>query len=164
MTHRHGDNLLHFGGNEPLVRALAAAGVRFLVIGGLAVSWHCSDRTADDMDLLIDSAPDNAENVLVPLAQVGVHLASAEPFTQAGKQLPLKSVALYAELLTSHPDGITFAEADVDAVPGKLFGIPVRIASVPALTRMKQQAADTTAGTEREKHLADLRGLGGLSV
>jgi hypothetical protein len=159
MTHRHEDALLHFGGNEPLVEALVAASVRFLVIGGLAVSWHCPDRTADDLDLLIDPAPDNAEQLLRALAKVGVHPVSASPFTQAGKQLPLKFGSLYAELLTPHPGGITYAEADADAVACKLFGLSVRIASVPALIRMKQQAAGTTTGNEQKKHVDDLTRL-----
>lgn len=161
MTNRDGDNLIHFGGNESLVRALGDSGVRFLVVGGLALSWHFRDRQADDMDLMLDPSPENAERVVQALAKVGLHAASAQPFAQTGKQFPLKGGSLYAELLTPHPDGITYADADADAVPAQLFGIPVRLASMAALRSMKQQAADSTTGAEQRKHLDDIERLDG---
>lgn len=88
-----------------------------------------------------------------------MHIAFATALARPGKQLPLKSGSFYAELLTPHPDGISYAETESDAVAGKLFGLHVRIASVPALMRMKEQAAHASTGLEQRKHLDDLERL-----
>jgi hypothetical protein len=76
------------------------------------------------------------QNSFSELLQRSACTLSQLHLSQAGKQLPLKFGSLYAELLTPHPGGITYAEADADAVACKLFGLSVRIASVPALIRI----------------------------
>lgn len=48
------NNLICFGGNEPLIKSFICNEVEFILVGGLAVSWFCSSRQADDMDLLIN--------------------------------------------------------------------------------------------------------------
>src|SRR4051812_14468528 len=62
--------LYSFGGNEPLVAALAQAGVPFLVIGGLAVHFYVSEREADDLDLVVGPTVDAGRRLLLALAAV----------------------------------------------------------------------------------------------
>ncbi len=159
MSNRIGDNLVHFGGNEPLVRALVTMGSRFIVIGGLAVSWHCTERMADDMDLLIAPTAENAAKVAKTFTSLGLFGLPETSFVRLGLQVPLKDATFYAELLTPRDGGMTYAEVEASAVDARLFNIPVRLASVSALIGMKTQAIESTVGVERQKHLEDIKSL-----
>lgn len=163
MSNRIGDSLVHFGGNESLVRALDTAGVSFVVIGGLAMAWHCTERMADDMDLLIEPTARNAAKVAQAFTRLGLSGVSASSFVRLGLQVPLKDAPFYAELLTPKQGGMTYAEAEAGAVDARLFNIPVRVASVTALIGMKTQAAESTLGAERQKHLYDVKSLEGVA-
>ncbi|MBT2303816.1 hypothetical protein J7E70_25560 [Variovorax paradoxus] len=163
MSNRIGDNLVHFGGNEPLVRALDEAGVRFMVIGGLAMAWHCPERDADDMDLLLDPTPENSPKVAKALTSLGLSDVQETAFALLGLQAPLKNARFYAELLTPKEGGMTYAEVEADAADARLFHIPVSLASVAALRRMKSHAVESTAGIERQKHLDDVKRLEGVA-
>lgn len=156
MNNRTGDNLTHTGANERLVRALADTGVTFLVVGGLAMAWHCPERMADDMDLLIEPTQENAAKVAQAFSSLGLVGLSESSFARLGLQVPLKDATFYAELLTPKEGGMTYAEAEVNSVDARLFNIPVRVASVTALIGMKADAAESTAGAERQKHLEDI--------
>jgi hypothetical protein len=90
MNNRIGDKLVHFGANEELVRALSDAGVKFVVIGGLAVAWHCPERQADDMDLLVDPSAENSARIVAALAKLRLHGFTADSFARLGLQVPLK--------------------------------------------------------------------------
>lgn len=159
MNNRIGDNLVHFGANEELVRALGDAGVKFIVIGGLAVAWHSAERQADDMDLLVDPSAENSARVAAALATLGLYGFTSESFARPGLQVPLKG-NYYAELLTPAYDSPEFSEFEAQAVDAKLFGMPVRLASVPTLIAMKQRAAQLEPA-QSEKHLRDISLLGG---
>lgn len=154
---RVGDTLLHVGANEELIRALTSEGVEFIVIGGLAVAWYCSDRQADDMDLLVN--PTNENSVRISRALDGLRMQgySERSFTKLGVQVPLKQT-YYAELLTPNKEGSTYAEVAKDAVIAKLFNIPVRVASVAALVRLKEQAV-ASGEAQRDKHIEDIKRL-----
>jgi len=51
--------------------ALVAADVRFAVAGGIACVLHGHVRATEDIDILIDTAPDNVERLLAVLRQWG---------------------------------------------------------------------------------------------
>jgi len=154
MNNRIGDNLVHFGANEELVHALLATGVKFVVIGGLAVAWYCPERQADDMDLLVEPSAENSARVAAALASLRLHGFTADSFAKAGLQVPMKG-AYYAELLTPAQDLPTFSETEAQAVQAKLFNLPVLVASVSTLIAMKKRAAQAQPA-QREKHLSDI--------
>lgn len=154
---RVGDTLLHFGANEELIRAFTSCGVEFVVIGGLAVAWYCSDRQADDMDLLVNPTPANSARISRALDGLRVQGHSERSFTKPALQVPLKQMH-YAELLTPRKEGPTYAEVAKDAVDAKLFNIPVRVASAATLVRLKEQAI-ASAEAQRDKHLKDIERL-----
>ena len=131
---RTGDNLTCTGSNEGVVRALARNDVEFVLVGGLAVAWHCANRLADDMDLLVNPTPENSERIFLALSSLRLDGFMKGSFTRFGLQAPLKQVH-YADLLTPSKSGPSFAEVAADAVAGKLFNIPVRVASVHSLIR-----------------------------
>lgn len=151
---RIGDTLVHFGSNEDLVRHLLVAEVEFVVIGGLAISWYCPDRQADDMDLLVNPTEENSVRIAKALDDLGLEGHLPDSFVTLGRQVTLKQHH-YAELLTPEKDGPQYSEISASAVPGKLFGMPVRIASVQSLVGLKRRALDA-ANRQREKHMSDL--------
>ena len=157
---RVGDSLISTGPNEEIVTAFSTHQVEFLVVGGLAVAWYCSDRQADDMDLLINPSPDNSARVAQALATLPLLNSgcfNGKSFTKPGLQVPLKSY-YYAELLTPRREGPSYAEVAKEAVDVKLFQKSVWVASPASLIRMKQQAV-ASAEKERDKHLADIERL-----
>src|SRR5688572_7006935 len=46
-----------------LCRSLNAAGARYLVVGGFAVMHHGFTRATEDIDLLVESSPENQAKV-----------------------------------------------------------------------------------------------------
>lgn len=157
---RVGDTLICTGSNEEIIKAFATHRVDFVVVGGLAVAWYCSDRQADDMDLLVNPTPDNSERIAQALATLPYfdsRCFSSGSFTRPGLQVPLKS-HYYAELLTPREEGPSYPEVAKEAIDAKLFQEPVRLASPASLIRMKQQAA-ASAEKERDKHLKDIERL-----
>ena len=149
-----GDTLIHTEANKELVRAFTASGVEFVVIGGLAVAWYCPDRQADDMDLLVNPTPENSARISRALDGLHMNGYTSDSFTKPGLQVPLNRL-YYAELLTPQKDGPTYSEVAEDAVDAKLFNIPVRLASVVSLIRLKEQAV-ASAEAQRDKHLNDI--------
>ena len=152
-----GDTLLHLGANDEIVQAFTSSGVEFVIVGGLAVSWYCPDRQADDMDILVNPTSDNSARIsraLSSLPSMPFRCFARNSFTKPGLQVPMKKF-YHAELLTPRKDDPTFSDVSEDAVDAKLFGIPVRLASIRRLMRMKEQAV-AAAGEQREKHLADI--------
>lgn len=152
---RVGDTLVHTGSNEALVKAFVAAQVEFVLIGGLAIAWFCPERQADDMDLLVNPTRQNSARIAGVLTRLHVTGFDANSFARPGLQVPLKQT-LYAELLTPKAGMPAFSEVEHAAVDGKLFGCPVRIASVRSLIQFKELAA-AAADATAQKHRNDIR-------
>lgn len=57
---------------EPLFDALNEAGVRYVVVGGLAIVLHGYARLTADVDLAVDLAPEEASRVIRVLVGMGL--------------------------------------------------------------------------------------------
>src|ERR1039458_1499915 len=70
-----------------LLSIFNAHSVKYLVVGGYAVSFHAQPRATKDIDLLIQPAADNAKAVYAALAKFGAPMEGLTPrdFTQRGK-------------------------------------------------------------------------------
>ena len=68
---------------KDLLSAFHARGVKYLVVGGLAVIYHAQPRFTKDMDIFIKADPENAEATYAALAAFGAPLEGirAEDFT-----------------------------------------------------------------------------------
>lgn len=64
---------------EKIVSALNQAGVRYLVVGGVAVVLHGRLRTTADLDLVLDLEPANVERALRVLKELGYHPRAPVP-------------------------------------------------------------------------------------
>lgn len=60
---------------DAIVQALNSAGVRFLVVGGLAVNAHGYLRFTNDVDLVVRLSPGDITRAFVALASIGYHPA-----------------------------------------------------------------------------------------
>lgn len=123
-------------------------------LNSLAVSWHCQERTADDMDLLIEPTAENSKRIAQALSGLDLSGFTASSFEKPGLQVPLKQT-YYAELLTPEAQATAFSEVEAKAVNGKLFGFPVRIAAVADIVVMKKRAV-AAAKEQCEKHVRDI--------
>ena len=65
-----------------LVRDFNAAGVRYLIVGGLAVFAHGFRRTTQDIDLVFDFAPENVEKSMAILGRHGYRPRAPVSFAQ----------------------------------------------------------------------------------
>ena len=62
-----------------MVAQLTQAGVRFVLIGGLAMRAHGSGHVTDDLDICYDPAPDNVRRLGDILVQWQAYLRGAPP-------------------------------------------------------------------------------------
>ena len=139
-----------FGGNDDLLQELINARVRFLVIGGLAVKFYAQQREADDLDLLLEQSPENADQIFQAFAALklnpGFPKELISSYSKHPQHLPLKAVH-YADLVT-RPE-LDF-QGEWDASQEGLIGQNrVRFASLNLLTSLK-------TGSDREKDFLDL--------
>lgn len=63
---------------EAIVRALNAASVKYLIVGGIAVNAHGFVRMTRDVDIVIGLEPDNAKAGLEALLRIGYRMAIPE--------------------------------------------------------------------------------------
>jgi hypothetical protein len=136
-----------------LFGVLAAANVRFVVVGGLAVLLHGVDRLTADVDLVIDLAPDAAARTVSALTDSGYRplapvqaLEFADPAKRAGWQRDRgmqvfslwdsRNVRPTVDVLLESP--VDFDELWRNAVEMPLGGLTVRVASIEHLIRMKE--------------------------
>lgn len=64
---------------EQIIANLTAAGVRFVVIGGVAATIQGSARFTNDIDICYDPAPDNLERLARLLGRWHAYLRGVEP-------------------------------------------------------------------------------------
>lgn len=88
--------------------------VRFMVIGGYAVIHHSRPRYTGDLDLWIDSSPENAMRVVTVLQEFGFppDSVSTEMITDSKKIIRMGFEPMRLELFTSIP-GIEFSDCYV---------------------------------------------------
>lgn len=133
-----------------LVAALHAAGVRHVVIGGVAVAAHGFLRGTADVDLVPAPDADNLlalGNALVRL-DARLPLAGGQRFEQAehgralrqGGNLTLDTADGGIDIVQRAPGLPGFATLDGAAVPTEILGTPVRVCSLEHLRAMKRAA------------------------
>jgi hypothetical protein len=137
-----------FGGNTDLLERFNTRGVRFLVVGGVAVKFYAPERQIDDLDILLDKRPDNVARLIDALRPLYGDNIPPEHLTQSAKaQIPLKYFH-YADVVTEE-DSFDFDAEWSAGSDGLVNGQPVRIASRGLLIRQK-------TGGERPKDASDL--------
>jgi hypothetical protein len=152
---------------DPIFEALNEREVRYVVVGGVAVVLHGHARLTADLDIAVDLDPEAAGRAVYALTAIGLRpripvdpTDFADPAVRAGwvreKGLtvfslwdpghPLRSVDLFVE------NPIDFDELWERSEPVDLDGIPIQLASIPDLIRLKRIAG-------RPQDLADVEAL-----
>lgn len=142
------DSVETFGGNTDLLEKLNAEGVRFLVVGGVAVKFYAPERQIDDLDILLDKRPANVARLIDALRPLYGNNIPSEHLTQsANAQMPLKHFH-YADVVTAD-DSFDFDAEWSAGTEGLVNGQPVRFVSKSLLIRQK-------ASGERPKDVSDV--------
>jgi len=157
---------------EPLFKALNDGGVRYVVVGGLAVVLHGHPRLTVDVDLIVDLDEEQAGRAIDALVAMGLRPripVNARDFADAslrevwvrdrGMQVfsmfdpsnPMRVV----DLFVSHP--VPFAGLWSRSEEFELQATTVRVASIPDLVQLKRIAG-------RPQDLADIEALEAIST
>lgn len=122
-----------------LLEAFAAAGVRYVLIGGYAVIFHSRPRATKDVDLLVAIDDDNRARLATALTAFGAPASvidgarsmTAEDIVYFG-QKPLR-----VDLLGS-ASGIDFESVYARAIRSVLDGVPTRVIALDDLIANKK--------------------------
>lgn len=149
------------------LRALVEARARFVVVGGVAVNLQGVPRPTADLDIAADLGLENVLAVARAFSSIGLRPRLPEPpekladpatvrdwveqrnlkaYTFQDPNNPLRN----ADVLVTSP--IPYPELESTADTVEALGLRIRIASIPALLRMKEHAG-------REQDLADADAL-----
>ncbi len=148
---------------EPLaiMRALAARGVDYVVVGSYAAVTHGSPRLTQDLDISYDNSDANLTALSMTLHDLKARLASIEeslPFDphpdtlRRMEILTLDTTSGRLDLLAAPAGAPPYARLRKSAARYDLGGVVVLIASIPDLLSMKRAAG-------RPKDLADIAEL-----
>jgi len=141
---------------EPVFDALNERGVRYVVVGGVAVVLHGHARLTADLDLAVDLSPSSARDTLEAL--VGLGLRPRAPVDASGfadletrsrwiEEQGMRVFSMWdpnnamrqVDLFVENP--IDFEELWANARSVDVGHSAARIASIPDLIRLKQMAA-----------------------
>jgi hypothetical protein len=145
-----------------LLEALNANGIRFVVIGGVAVGAHGYVRGTEDLDLVPDPDPENLNRLINALAKLESTLptvaerpfdpATDAPVIRRGGNVTARTRFGGLDVVQRARGVPSYSQLADDAVESNLLGIPVLICSLTRLREMKR-------AQNREQDRADLANL-----
>jgi hypothetical protein len=149
-----------------MLQGLTAAGVRFVVVGGVAAAAHGSAHVTNDLDICYDTAPDNVARLATLLAEWEAYPRGVEqglPFFMDERQFRTTPVMT---LTTREGDldvldrvaGVgNYPKALGESVDFEAFDVRFPALDLPALIRAKRAAG-------RPKDVAQLPELEALAA
>ncbi len=142
-----------------LFAELNAAGVDWVLVGGLAVAIHGGSSVTDDLDLTLAVNPANVIAINRFFLSVEARLPRGQGVFQANLAdlmrpwLSLQTKFGRVDLIHHFPDGLSAAEVMASAETHTLGDLNVRIARIADLIRIK-----STTGRENDMvHLRELQ-------
>jgi hypothetical protein len=136
-----------------LLEVLHEKGVRFVVIGGVAVAAHGYIRGTEDLDLVPDPDPANLDRLTAALGELESTLPTVkgrrfDPATDARVVRRGGNVTADTRFggldVVQRARGVpAYAQLDQDAVESELLGVPVRVCSLARLREMKEAQGRT---------------------
>jgi hypothetical protein len=151
---------------EPIeiLRRLHAAGVRFVVIGGIAAGFHGAQWTTQDLDVCYARDDANLEALAKLLGELHATLRGAPPDVplrldartlRAGDAFTFTTDLGAFDIVGSPAGGFDYESLRAGSVPYDIGDVEVRLASVDDLIAMKRAAG-------RPRDLMGLEILGAL--
>jgi hypothetical protein len=136
-----------------LLEALHGRGVRFVVIGGVAVGAHGYLRATADLDLVPDPDPKNLDQLIAALDSLDATLPTVDgrPFDAEGDAGVIRrggnvtADTRYGGLdVVQLAQGVpTYSILNQDAVDSDVLGVPVKVCSLSRLREMKEAQGRT---------------------
>jgi hypothetical protein len=146
---------------EQVLAALNAAGVRYLVVGGVAVVLHGHLRTTADLDLVVSLEPSNARRAIGAVAALGYRARApvpAERFADAAERAAwisekeLTVFSLWSDRLLFVREPFDFEQAWARRVTVSLDTTTATVVGLQDLLALKREA-------KRPLDLADVEAL-----
>ena len=147
-----------------LLAALHAGGVKFIVVGGLAVGAHGYPRATKDIDVVPDPSPDNLRRLASVLDEIEYEIVGSDEFESdelvqpdlegllGGGSWVLRTRFGRLDILQHLEPEIDFDELASDAISDQVFGQEGRFCGSRHLVAMKEAAG-------RDQDLVDLARL-----
>jgi hypothetical protein len=136
-----------------LLRAFTAADVRFLIVGAYALALHGRPRATGDLDVWVETTPENARRIMRALAEFGAPLESVAEadFVSPGVTYQIGVAPGRIDILTDLT-GLTFADVWPERLRRPFGDVEVDFIGREAFIRNKR-------ATGRPKDLGDIEGL-----
>ncbi len=127
--------------------------VEYLLVGGYAVGYHGYPRSTGDMDIWIETSPENARKIVQALNDFGFGSAGASEatFQQSHKVVRMGNPPLRIEILTTI-SGVTFSACYAARIEAEIDGVIVNVIDLDNLRANKLASG-------RLKDLNDLQNL-----
>lgn len=145
-----------------MLRRLADAEVRFVVVGGLALGAWGVVRGTKDVDIVVAPDADNLRRLAEVVVSIHGHVQSGETFLSSapsiaarlsqGEQVPIETELGRLDVVQGIDGVPVYEELRSRATEAELLGVTVAICSVEDLKTMKRSAG-------RTRDLADLEDL-----
>ncbi len=141
---------------EKLLVLLAEGQVRFVLVGGLAVSVQGYVRFTEDVDMLIDTAPDNLTHLLETLAGYGEGFArelTPADFTDEEGAIRIVEETEQCQIdIFTRMSGLRYHDLAPQADTFQIANCAILCASKPSLIALKETS-------HREKDKLDAQAL-----
>lgn len=134
---------------ESALRALAAGGVEFIVVGGVAARAHGSARLTNDLDVVYRRTPENIERLVGALAPHGPYLRGAPPGLPfrwdretilRGLNFTLTTALGDLDVLGEITGGGGYEALITHSAPVAAFGLRIACLDLESLIRVKRAA------------------------
>lgn len=137
-----------------LCRALNREEVRYVLIGGFAVILHGFVRATKDIDLLVDSSPENVRRLKRAMAALPDNAISMIEDDEIEKYTVVRIADEVVVDLLKDACGVDYARASAGGVEIKTVeGVPIRFASKELLIQTKQTVRPSDAADVQFLHL-----------
>jgi len=134
---------------DVLLSALRNEGVSFIIIGGIAATFHGSARLTNDLDVVYERTPENIERLSRALAPFKPYLRGAPeglpfrfdpPTIKRGLNFILRTDAGDIDLLGELTGVGPFESVKRESIEASLFGASYVFINLEALIRSKRAA------------------------
>jgi predicted nucleotidyltransferase len=139
-----------------ILNDLNGAGVRYVLIGGIALIRHGVVRATRDVDVVLAPEPENLERLRTLIAEWPATRPDGSPvpdeMVAPGRTINLATPHGELDVLAELRPPLSFAELSARAETHRVDGAEARICSLPDLVALKRVAG-------RERDLVDLHDL-----
>lgn len=134
---------------EALLAALADGGVAFVVVGGVAATFHGSARLTSDLDIVYGRSVDNIARLVRAISPLSPYFRGAPPglpfrfdpkTIRAGWNFTLTTTHGPLDLLGDMAGGFDYERLRGHTIEAELFGRRVQVIDLESLIKAKRAA------------------------